>query len=72
LDEIFAALGRCTVFVAIGTSGMVEPAASFVAQVCDRARTYYVGPDLPANAADFDKCFQEKAGVIVPGLFAID
>lgn len=72
LEEIFAALGRCTVFVAIGTSGMVEPAASFVAQVSERARTYYVGPELPANAADFDGCFQEKAGVIVAGLFVVD
>lgn len=72
LDEIFAALGRCTVFVAIGTSGLVEPAAGFVAQVRDRARTYYVGPELPANAADFAKCYQEKAGVIVPGIFVVD
>ncbi len=72
LDDIFAALDRCTVFVAVGTSGVVEPAASFVAQVGGRARAYYVGPELPANAAAFDQCFQEKAGVILPGLFVVE
>ena len=72
LEEIFASLNRCTVFVAIGTSGVVEPAASFVEQVSSRARTYYVGPELPANAAEFDQCFQEKAGMILPGLFVMD
>jgi hypothetical protein len=37
------------VFIAVGTSGVVEPAASFVAQVSDRARTIYVGPENPAK-----------------------
>ena len=71
LDEIFAALERCTIFVAIGTSGVVEPAASFVAQVRGRARTYYVGPELPANATAFSECFPEKAGVVLPELFEV-
>jgi NAD-dependent deacetylase len=30
LDEIYRALAQCKVFIAIGTSGSVEPAASFV------------------------------------------
>jgi NAD-dependent deacetylase len=30
LDEIYQALAQCKVFVSIGTSGSVEPAASFV------------------------------------------
>lgn len=72
LDKIFAALDRCTIFIAIGTSGVVEPAASFVAQVKGRARTYYVGPELPANASAFDECFQDKAGVILPKLFVME
>ncbi len=45
LDRIFRALDECTVFVAIGTSGMVEPAASFVAHVHHTAQTIYVGPE---------------------------
>jgi NAD-dependent deacetylase len=72
LDEIFAALNRCTIFVAVGTSGVVEPAASFVAQVGGRARTYYVGPELPANAGTFEECFQKEAGVILPKLFDVN
>ena len=72
LDEIFAALDQCTIFVAIGTSGVIEPAASFVAQAGGRARTCYAGPELPANASAFDECFPEKAGVILPKLFMFE
>jgi len=72
LDNIFSALDRCTVFAAVGTSGLVEPAASFVAHVAGRARSYYVGPEQPANAAAFDQCFQENAGKILPGLFIVE
>jgi NAD-dependent deacetylase len=39
LDRIFCALDECTIFMAVGTSGVVEPAASFVAYVRGRART---------------------------------
>ncbi len=72
MDRIFKALSHCTVFVAIGTSGVVEPAASFVAHVRRRAQTYYVGPELPANALAFNHCFQEPAGKILPELFQVD
>ena len=72
LDRIFHALDRCTVFAAVGTSGVVEPAASFVAQVRGRARTYYAGPELPANADAFDECFQDYAGKILPKLFEVE
>ena len=72
MDRIFKALERCTVFVAIGTSGVVEPAASFVAHVRERAQTYYVGPELPANAFAFDRCFQEAAGKVLPTLFVVE
>lgn len=43
-DSIFGTLDDCTVFMALGTFGVVEPAASFVAHVGGRARTIYVGP----------------------------
>jgi len=68
LDRIFHALERCTVFMAVGTSGVVEPAASFVAQVSGRARTIYVGPEEPANATAFTECHLEKAGEMLPDL----
>lgn len=69
LDEISQALAECTVFVAIGTSGVVEPAASFVAHARRRARTFYVGPEEPANRFAFTKCFLGKAGELLPNLF---
>lgn len=69
LERISAALNHCTVFAAVGTSGVVEPAASFVAHVRGRARTYYVGPEQPANAAAFDQCYEAEAGKILPTLF---
>jgi NAD-dependent deacetylase len=72
LDRIFAALDRCTIFAAVGTSGVVEPAASFVAHVHGRARTYYVGPERPSNASAFDECFEGKAGAVLPQLFALE
>ena len=71
LDRIFEALSECTVFVAIGTSGTVEPAASFVSQVAARARTFYVGPEAPANSAIFDDCILGKSGEILGTLFTV-
>lgn len=55
-EALFHALDGCTVFMAIGTSGMVKPAASFVANVRGRARTIYVGPEEPANTFAFSEC----------------
>jgi NAD-dependent protein deacetylase/lipoamidase len=71
LDRIFEALHDCTVFLAIGTSGTVEPAASFVSHVAPRARTFYVGPEAPANSANFDHCFLGKSGELFPSLFKL-
>jgi NAD-dependent deacetylase len=70
LDRIFRALDECTIFIAIGTSGVVEPAASFVAHVRDRAQTIYVGPEEPANAFAFTECHLGKAGETLPDLLA--
>jgi NAD-dependent deacetylase len=71
LDRIYHALDRCTVFVAIGTSGAVEPAAGFAARVFGRARTVYLGAEEPMNASAFSECHWGKAGEILPGLFAV-
>lgn len=71
LDEIFRALASSSVFLCVGSSGVVEPAASFAAGVKRHsgARTYYVGPEVPANRDSFDECFQGKAGEVLPELF---
>jgi len=68
LDRIFRALNECTVFMAVGTSGVVEPAASFVSHVGGRARTIYVGWEEPANAPAFMECHLGKAGEVLPEL----
>ena len=69
MDEIFRALERATVFVTIGSSGVVEPAASFAGIARHRgARTYYLGPEEPANAAAFDRCFEGTATELAPRL----
>jgi NAD-dependent deacetylase len=69
LDRIYRELDLCTLFLAIGTSGSVEPAASFAAHVRGRARTIYVGPEEPANRSAFTECHLGKAGELLPKLF---
>jgi len=70
LDAIQDALQRTNIFVCVGSSGVVEPAASFarMARSFNRAKTYYVGPEKPANDFMFDECFTGKAGELLPGL----
>jgi NAD-dependent deacetylase len=70
LDRIYRALDECTIFMAVGTSGVVQPAASFVTHVAGRARTIYVGPEKPANASSFTECYMGKAGAVLPDLFS--
>lgn len=71
MERIYSKLLQCSVFLAIGTSGQVEPAASFVAQVAGRARTVYVGPEEPANASSFSEIHLGKAEEILPALFGL-
>ena len=68
LERIFRELKECTMFLAVGTSGVVEPAASLVAHASGRARTIYVGPEEPANALAFSERHMGKAGELLPGL----
>jgi NAD-dependent deacetylase len=76
MERIFEELDRCTVMLVIGTSGTVQPAASFVHWVHRRysgggatARTYYVGPEAPSNAEAFTQVFEGRAGEVLPQLF---
>jgi NAD-dependent deacetylase len=68
LDRIFHEPDECTFLMAVGTSGVVEPAASFVAHVGGRARTIYVGAEQPANASAFTECHLGKAGEVLSEL----
>jgi len=69
MDRIFEQLRICTVLLTVGTSGVVEPAASFVRMArMNHARSIYVGPEEPANRAFFDTVVAGKAGDVLPGL----
>jgi NAD-dependent deacetylase len=72
MEMIQNALERCTVFMAVGTSGVVYPAAAFAAHARNgtrAVRTFYVGPEEPANCAMFDECKIGTAGELLPALF---
>jgi NAD-dependent deacetylase len=71
MDVIANALDRCSLFVTVGSSGAVYPAAGFVASVKRRARTVYVGPERPDNGDTFDECLLGKAGDVLPTLFDV-
>lgn len=71
MEPIARALEACDVFVTVGSSGAVYPAAGFVRAVRARkgTRSIYVGPEEPDNAAAFDECRIGNAGDVLPGLF---
>jgi NAD-dependent deacetylase len=67
LDRIGAALDRADLFVAIGTSGAVYPAAGFVAQARRNGiRTLELNLEPSDNAGSFDDADYGPAGTIVP------
>jgi NAD-dependent deacetylase len=70
MEEIGAALDRCGLFVAIGTSGQVYPAAGFVAEVRGRARTVELNLEASAVRSDFDEARHGPATEIVPRFVA--
>ena len=71
LKDVFLALEKCSIFLTIGSSGIVHPAASFVLVAQQNgAKTYYVGPESPENAFGFDKIFLGSAGKRLPELLA--
>jgi NAD-dependent deacetylase len=68
MDWIYEALGRCGVFVSIGTSGNVHPAAGFVeeARRSARARTVELNLEPSEGATLFDERHYGPATEIVP------
>ncbi|MET0594227.1 MAG: Sir2 family NAD-dependent protein deacetylase [Polyangiaceae bacterium] len=72
METVHAALESSDIFVTIGSSGAVYPAAGFV-RVARQvgAKTIYVGPEAPDNASAFDECRLGKATEAVPGLFRV-
>jgi NAD-dependent deacetylase len=67
LDEIFEALEGCDLFVAIGTSGSVYPAAGFVSQARSLGlRTCEINLEPSDNARVFDERHYGPASEAVP------
>ena len=66
MDAIETALGGCGMFVSIGTSGSVYPAAGFVAAVRGRARTVELNLEPSEGAMLFDEAHHGPATVEVP------
>lgn len=67
MDEIAARIAGCGLFVAIGTSGAVYPAAGFVAEARQRgARTLEINLEPSDNAACFERARLGPASRTVP------
>jgi NAD-dependent deacetylase len=68
MDEIVEALAEADLFVAIGTSGSVYPAAGFVGEARGHGvRTCEINLVPSDNARQFDEARYGPAGEVVPG-----
>jgi NAD-dependent deacetylase len=73
MPRIEREIARSTLMLVIGTSGSVYPAANFVHWARQAgARTVYIGPERPLNAAAFTQIVEGKAGEVLPGLFRVE
>lgn len=66
MDRIEAALDGCGMFMSIGTSGQVYPAAGFVRAVRGRARCVELNLEASAGTALFHEAHHGPATAIVP------
>jgi NAD-dependent deacetylase len=69
MDEIYAALSRCEIFIAVGTSGFVYPAAGFV-DIANHAgaRTIEVNLAETMRSPAFEEKRTGPAGLVLPAL----
>ena len=70
MDQIYEALEGCDLFVAIGTSGHVYPAAGFVDAVGPRCRTLELNLEPSRVASAFQEARTGRATELVPALVA--
>jgi NAD-dependent deacetylase len=66
LDAIYEALARCDLFLAIGTSGQVYPAAGFVEEVRGRAHSVELNLEPGALNSRFAEHRLGPASELVP------
>lgn len=69
MDELYDLVGQCDLFLVVGTSGVVHPAAAFVMHG-KRSGAVTVGVNLepPENRMYIDHFYQGKAGEVLPKL----
>lgn len=78
MAKILREVRTCDLFVTVGSSGVVYPAAGLVREIVHRrqmgddCRAVYVGLEEPANADSFQDVRLGKAGVVLPALFEIE
>ena len=74
LDQVadfVADAGKDLIFLAIGTSGLVHPAAAFVDLATTiGGTTYLINLDDAANSSSFDHVIRGKSGELLPELLA--
>ena len=69
MEAIYTAVDACEVFVVVGSSGHVYPAADLVhIAKANGARTMLVNADAPLNVDAFDEVHLGKAGELLPRL----
>ncbi|WP_262692079.1 NAD-dependent deacylase [Kordiimonas aestuarii] len=70
MDEIARRLRDCDLFISVGTSGNVYPAAGFIAEVrsAGYAHTIEVNLEPSAGVSYFAECRHGRAGELVPKL----
>lgn len=69
LDEIQELVSRADLFVAIGTSGLVYPAAGFVEECARECRKVEINMEGTQISNRFDEHFLGKASEVVPDFF---
>ena len=69
MEQIYSAVESCDVFIVVGSSGHVYPAAGMVHVARSiGAHTILVNYEMPANGEDFDEVHLGKAGEVLPSL----
>jgi NAD-dependent deacetylase len=77
MHKIVREVQGCDLFVTVGSSGVVYPAAGLVREVVYRrqqgeaCRSLYIGLERPDNASGFQEVRLGKSGQVLPGLFRV-
>ena len=69
MEEIYKSVEECDIFIVIGSSGHVYPAAGLVNFAnSSGARSILVNYEVPINGHDFDEVHIGRAGDLLPGI----